>query len=221
MPAYLRTATAQSETVLSHIAGRDRIRHALTTLDAASVSISALTPDGETLYYLKRGLADDVAKLVLRRAQGVDEKVLVDPEMLPDAKPHSEIDQFAPSPDGNYVAYGLEYAGPDTSTLRIYDAIHNVTLAERINGARFAQVTWSRESEGFYYTRAVSPPPVLPPILPTASPDGARQSAPAAAKPALAATAHLGVFFPHSGQRSCKGRPGSEWCEAAFCGRQS
>jgi prolyl oligopeptidase len=218
LAAYLRAATAQTDAALSHIAGRDRMRHALTTLDAASVSISALTPDGDTLYYLKQGLADDVAKLVLRRAQGVDEKILVDPEMLPDAKPHSEIDQFAPSPDGNYVAYGLEYAGPDTSTLRIYDAIHNVTLAERINGARFAQVTWSRESEGFYYTRAVSPSPLLSPATPPVLPPGAPPAAPAAAKPALAPTAHLGVFFHILGNDPAKDAPVLDGARLPFAG---
>ena len=154
--AYMRAQTTIADNALAKIPGRAGMAHAITALDAPGASISALTPDGDTLYYLKRGPTDDVARLVLRRAAGGTEKVLVDPETLSDAKPNSEIDQFAPSLDGNYIAYGLEYAGPDTSTLRIYDAVRNTTLAERIEGARFAQVTWRPDGTGFYYTRAVT-----------------------------------------------------------------
>jgi prolyl oligopeptidase len=177
--AYLHVATDEAEGVLSRINGRDRLAHAIAALDAPGASIAALTPDGDTLYYLKRGPSDDVARLVLRRAAGGAEKVLVDPETLPDARPHSEIDQFAPSLDGNYIAYGLEDAGPDSSGLRIYDAVRGTTLAERIDGARFAQVTWRPDGTGFYYTRAIAPAPQA-----------------AASAPALPHSwAHLGVFM--------------------------
>jgi prolyl oligopeptidase len=188
--AYLHSATAAADAVLATIPGRAGMNHAIAALDAPGVSISALTPDGETLYYLKRGPTDDVARLVLRRASGGTEKVLVDPETLSDVQPHSEIDQFAPSLDGNYVAYGIEYAGPDTSTLRIYDAVRNTTLAERIAGARFAQVTWRPDGTGFYYTRAVTPNVADTP------PDSTRKS-PEASTARLDGHpwAHLGVFM--------------------------
>ncbi len=156
---YLHEASEAAAAAISHISGRERLLHDLTALDAPAVTISALTPDGDTVYYLKRGPNDDVARLMLRRSAGGMEKVLVDPESVPDAKPHSEIDQFVPSLDGGYVAYGLEDSGPDSSTLRIYDAARNVTLPERIDGARFAQLTWRPDSTGFYYTRAVAPDP--------------------------------------------------------------
>jgi prolyl oligopeptidase len=158
LAAFLHAATDAAAAVIGRISGRDKLLHELTALDAPAVQINALTPDGETVYYLKRGPTDDVARLILRRAAGGAEKVVVDPETLPDAKPHSEIDQFVPSLDGNYVAYGLEDAGPDSSTLRIYDAARNVTLPERIDGARFAQLTWRPDSAGFYYTRAIASP---------------------------------------------------------------
>jgi prolyl oligopeptidase len=163
---------------------------AITSIDLPGVSISAMTPDGETLYYLKRGSVDDVARLVLRRAAGGAEKILIDPETLPDVKAHSEIDQFAPSQDGNFIVYGLEYAGPDTSTLRIYDAVRNTTLPERIEGARFAQVTWRPDGTGFYYTRAVAPNPANTPLDTTQAMPGA-----AGAKPDGRSWAHLGVFL--------------------------
>jgi prolyl oligopeptidase len=197
--AYLHQQTEAADAVIARIPGRARMARAIAALDAPQVTISALTPDGDTLYYLRRGEADDVARLVLRRATGGAEKVLVDPETLPDAKPHSEIDQFAPSLDGNYIAYGLEYAGPDTSTLRIYDAVRNVTLPERIDGARFAQVSWRPDGTGFYYTRAIA-----------AAPAASGPAAPAGTKPAMPAAihvrpwGHLGVFLHMLGSDPAK-----------------
>ncbi len=158
MTAFLHASTEQTHALLARIPGRERMVATISALDTRGPAISAMTPEYDTLYYLRRGAADDVARLVTRRASGGAERVLIDPEALSDATPHSEIDQFSPSPNGSYIAYGLEYAGPDTSTLRIYDAVRNTTLAERIPDARFAQVTWSRESDAFYYTRPVVPP---------------------------------------------------------------
>ena len=37
--------------------------------------------------------------------------------------------RFAPSPNGTDIAYGLEYNGPNSSVLRIYDPVRNTTLA--------------------------------------------------------------------------------------------
>jgi prolyl oligopeptidase len=190
LDAYLHAETNLADSQLRRIPGRVGMASTITALDAPGASISALTPDGDTLYYLKRGPTDDVARLVLRRASGGTEKVLVDPETLPDVKPHAEIDQFAPSLDGNYIAYGIEYAGPDTSTLRIYDAVRNTTLAERIDGARFAQVTWRPDGTGFYYTRAVAATPAgSPPHLSQKTPDVPQ------AKLDGHAWGHLGVFM--------------------------
>ncbi len=202
--SFLHAQSAAADATLDRIAGRDGLQHAMSTLDAPKIIISALTPDGDTLYYLRRGVNDDVARLVLRRAMGGDEKLLVDPEALADAKPHSEIDQFVPSADGNYIAYGLEYAGPDTSTLRIYDTVRNTTLSERIPGARFAQVTWSRESEGFYYTRAIAEPATSPVQV---APTPANPAAPPKPLPVLRTAAHLGVFFHLLGTDPAKDRP--------------
>jgi prolyl oligopeptidase len=192
LQSYLHAASEAAAAVIGRIGGRERLVRDLTTLDAPAVTISALTPDGETVYYLKRGPTDDVARLMLRRAAGGAEKLLVDPETVPDARPHSEIDQFVPSLDGNFVAYGLEDSGPDSSILRIYDATRNVTLPERIDGARFAQLTWRPDSAGFYYTRAVAPAAPRDAQAAKGSPAGKDSSA---GKADLHYWGHLGVFM--------------------------
>ncbi len=195
---WLRSSTEATENILARIPGRERMISAISGLDARGVVISAMTPEFDTLYYLRRGAADDVARLVARRAAGGSEHVLVDPEAISDAMPHSEIDQFAPSPNGNYIAYGLEYAGPDTSMLRIYDAVRNTTLAERIPNARFAQVTWSRESDAFYYTRPVGTA-LLPAPNGKTEPGGVAAEGQTEAQTDARLWGHLGVYMHRLG----------------------
>jgi prolyl oligopeptidase len=153
--AFLAASTAYADSQIGRVQGRERLYNDIDKFSLPYVVVSDVTPDGETLFYLKRGPADDVARLTMRGGNSGDERVLVDPETLPDAPPNSEIDQIAPSPDGSYVAYGLADHGPDSSVLRIYDANHNTTLSERIAGARFAATAWLPDSSGFYYTRPV------------------------------------------------------------------
>lgn len=193
LTAYLQAATGSTLSALSRIPGRARMVQAISALDARGMAISAMTPEYDVLYYLRRGATDDVARLVMRRAAGGPERVMIDPETLSDVKPHAQIDQFAPSPNGTYIAYGLEDAGPDSSVMRIYDSVRNTTLSERITGARFAQVTWNRESDAFYYTRSIAPLP--------ANQAGAKGALAAATQEQADARlwGHLGVFMHRVG----------------------
>jgi prolyl oligopeptidase len=152
---YLTAYTSFTEAQLGRIAGREKIRRDIDRFSVPYVVIDNMTPDADALFYTKRGPADDVARLVTRGGAAGPERVLVDPETLPDARPHSEIEQIAPAQDGAYVAYTLADSGPDSAVLRIYDVAGGKTLKERIPGARFAHVAWLPDNSAFYYTRPV------------------------------------------------------------------
>ena len=212
MTAYLRAQTTIATNLISRIPGRARLQKSIAGFDAPGVSIKAVTPDGDTLYYLRQGVNDDVAKLVERQASGGDENVLIDPEGIPGVRPHSEIDQFVPAVDGTFVVFGMEYAGPDTSALRIYDTIRHTLLSERIDGARFAQVSWLPDSAGFYYTHAIAPDAVAPvqpgAALPSGSvtqqsasvPSGAAQSSRSQPDAQQSGSGQPNTFHPNAAQ---------------------
>jgi prolyl oligopeptidase len=169
---YLHAQTQAAETMLARIAGRERIRHTIATLQAPTIAIPALIPDGDELYYLKRAPGDDVARLILRQANGGAERVLVDPETLQGVKPHSEITQFAPSQDGTHIAYALAQgtaaqgglnAGTSSAELHILDSGLKKNLPEHIAGVNFPSIAWRRDSKGFYYTRAEDPAAAMTP----------------------------------------------------------
>ena len=151
---YLHAQTSAAEAGLARLAGRDRLAHEITGLQGPGAAIASVVPNGDTLYILKRGHKDDVARLILRPVAGGAERVIVDPETLPGVKPHSEIVQFAPSQDGSHLAYALAAAGADSVELRILDVGLQRTLTERIPASRFGSLAWRRDSKGFYYTGA-------------------------------------------------------------------
>jgi prolyl oligopeptidase len=156
--AYVAAETASADAAISRIPGRDKLARTIAALDLPGVAVPTVVEDGGTIFYLRRGPNDDVARLYVRDTGSRSPRVLVDPETLPDARPHSEIGAIAPSPDGLYVAYTLADSGPDSSVLRIQDVARAITLNERIPGARFAAVAWQNDSHGFYYTRPVAEP---------------------------------------------------------------
>jgi prolyl oligopeptidase len=149
---FLTASSRFADSQIGRVQGREKLLADIDNFSVPYVVVSDVTPDGDTIFYLKRGPTDDVARLASGGAAG-HEHVLVDPETLPDAPPNSEIDQIAPSPDGAFVAFGLADNGPDSSVLRVYDTVRGQPLSEHIPGARFAAVAWLPDSSGFYYTR--------------------------------------------------------------------
>jgi prolyl oligopeptidase len=150
---FLAASAKYADAQLERVQGRDKILADLENFGVPPTVVSNLVPDGDTLFYLTRGSSDASARLAMRGATG-EERVLADPAKM-NAGPHAMINQIAPSPEGTYVAFGIESAGPDSTQLRIYDTSRNIVLPERIDGARFAAVSWLPDSTGFYYTAPV------------------------------------------------------------------
>jgi len=174
--AFMTAETAQADTALRRLSGREKLAQTIAALDSPAVVVPSVVQDGDSIFYLLRGATDDVARLMARGIAGGDAHLLIDPETLADAPTHAEIGVFAPSPDGNFVAYELANAGPDSSVLRVHDIANNAELAEHIADTRFAAVTWQADSTSFYYTRPVD-------------------SDEAAASSGAAKWQHLGVFL--------------------------
>jgi len=156
LDTYIRQYNAVTAAVLARVPERAKIAADITALGAAATHVEQVTPDGDTIFFLKRGPNDDVARLMQRGASGGPERLVVDPEALPDAPMHARITSFAPSPYGNYVAYVLQPGGPETAVVRVHDVTHNTSLAEHLPGAGFANISWRPDSTAFFY--AAVPP---------------------------------------------------------------
>jgi prolyl oligopeptidase len=154
---YLEQQNDFARATLARIGGRAALAKDIAAADGLTTDISGMVLDGDTLFYLKRGPSEDLAKLVTRQVKGGAETVLVDPAALGGGAHHAAIDQFAPSPDGTYVAYGVSEGGSEKSVLHIMKVQGRTDLPETIDRAQFASVSWLPDSSGFFYARLPRP----------------------------------------------------------------
>ena len=111
---------------------------------------------GKYFSTLQDGLAPQP---VYQVRDGVDGELrtLFDPNTLSKDGTASLSGTF-PSPDGKLVAYLISQAGSDMQTMRIRDVDTGKDLPDVIEGCRFCDVLWDKDSDkGFQYTYPVTP----------------------------------------------------------------
>lgn len=66
---------------------------------------------------------------------------------------------FVPSPNGDYVVYGVAEAGSDWTTWRVIRSQDQMILDDEIRWSKFSSVSWAADGSGFYYCRYDAPVP--------------------------------------------------------------
>lgn len=92
-------------------------------------------------------------------------RVLVDPAVIR-ADGTVSIGAFRLSPDGRQLAYALSDGGSDWKSWHVRDVGSGHDAPEGLEGTKFTDVSWARDSSGFYYSRYPQRAP--------GSPDGAK-----------------------------------------------
>jgi prolyl oligopeptidase len=103
-------------------------------------------------YFYTRKHADK-EKTIVHWKQGETgaEKVLFDPNQW-SADGSTGLGAWAPSWDGKYVAYAVKEHNSDESVTRVFDVVAGKDLPDTIEGTKYAQASWTPDSQGFYYT---------------------------------------------------------------------
>jgi prolyl oligopeptidase len=154
--------------VLKSIQGRDELLARIKELDAGrpySISGIRRMTDGR-LFYSKRTVEDNLAKLYTRIGLAGEERLLIDPStMTPPNGGHYSIGFVEPSPDGRYVAYGLAASGSEQEVLRVLDVTSGKDLSDVIDRMETAYTNpqWLPDGSGFFYSRRRQLPPEAPP----------------------------------------------------------
>jgi prolyl oligopeptidase len=79
-------------------------------------------------------------------------KALLDPNTLA-ADGTVAVSDYWFSDDGKHVAYGLQVAGSDWTTIKVRDVATGKDLADEVKWAKFTDASWTRDGKGFYYAR--------------------------------------------------------------------
>lgn len=152
---FFRDQNAYTRAVLERLDGaRDRLFQRIAQLDNAGVQVSAVSRVGSYYFYEKLKPGENSLKLYVRRVDGGDERILVDPEALAKTGQHYTINYYLPSLDGSKVAYGISEGGSEAEVIHVVDTATGAILTDAIDRAYYFGVTsWLPGSNAFYYVR--------------------------------------------------------------------
>lgn len=153
--AWMKAHANHAKSTLESIKGHGALLKRITELDnatAARVGTVRKVKDG-TLFFSRRGAADNVFKLYVRGTDG-KERVLSDPEdwQKETGKPHA-INYFEPSSEGKWVAVGVSPGGNELASLYVIDTASGKRIEGPIDRARYSSPQWLPDSKAYFYSR--------------------------------------------------------------------
>ncbi len=149
--AWARSEDARTRSELQALPGYPALLAATTRAVEAQVAVGAPVRVGGDLYYRKRGVGEAQFSLFTRPYAGGAERRIIDPVKLKGVT--TALGDWAVSPDGRWLAYGLADGGSEETTLYLYDLKARRALPESIDRARFAAPSWSADGSVVFYNR--------------------------------------------------------------------
>ncbi len=150
---------AQNAVTHAHLESRplrDHFRRRLTTLwDYPRVSLPAI--ENGRLFYAKNAGLQRQAPIYVRTGIFDPPALVLDPNALsPDGT--TSVSQFVPSPDATFLAYAMATGGADWETVRVRNVGTGEDLDDAVAWVRFSELSWTHDSQGFFYSRYPEPP---------------------------------------------------------------
>ena len=110
---WMKAQADYSRRVLESLPGYHALLERITALDQTRVAVFSVTQRGQRYFYQKRGAGEQLAKLYYRDGLAGAEHLLIDPTTLATGTTHYALDFYAPSWDGQRLAYGVSAGGSE------------------------------------------------------------------------------------------------------------
>ncbi|MFC3439987.1 prolyl oligopeptidase family protein [Sphingobium rhizovicinum] len=110
---------------------------------------------GRYFYGYNKGLQNQTPLYVREGLTGA-QRLLLDPNDWAEDGADA-LAEWAPSPDGRYLAYAVQEAGSDWRTLKLIDVDNGKKLDDAVEWVKFSQIAWDGRGEGFFYSRFAAP----------------------------------------------------------------
>ncbi|MGP1352527.1 MAG: prolyl oligopeptidase family serine peptidase [Parasphingopyxis sp.] len=152
---WVTAQNAVTDAYLETLPGRDTIAARLTELWNYE-RIGIPTVRGSRYFYTRNDGLQNQSVLYMREGLDGEPRLLIDPNEWSDDDA-TAMAQWVPSPDGRYVAYGVQDGGTDWRTIRVLDVETGETLADTVEWAKFTNISWAEGGAGFFYSRFPAP----------------------------------------------------------------
>jgi prolyl oligopeptidase len=114
-------------------------------------STSAPSHRGDRYFWSQKHSDKEKKVVYWRQGDTGDAKVLFDPNTW-SSDGSIALGSWVPSWDGRRVAYNVRKNNSDEATLHVLDVATGEDLVDVIDGTKYASVSWTPDSKGFYYT---------------------------------------------------------------------
>ncbi|PZU07078.1 prolyl oligopeptidase family serine peptidase [Sphingomonas sp.] len=143
-----------TEAYLATLPGRDAIKARLTQLWNFE-KFAVPQRRGERLFYRRNSGLQNQYVLYVQDGAGAP-RVLIDPN------PWSQdgataLAEWDASPDGRYVAYGVQEGGTDWRTFHVVDVASGKLLPDAVEWGKYTNISWKGDGSGFFYGRYAKP----------------------------------------------------------------
>jgi prolyl oligopeptidase len=150
--AWFKAQADYTNAQMDRIPGRDKLIETFTAYDKLrAVRYADISKRGNTYFYRKTLPSEKVGKIYTRQGLTGPESLLFDPTAYDKTKTYS-VAGFAPSPNGQRVAIGLQEGGAELSTLRTMEVATKTFAPESITAVFGGGVAWLPDNNGFLYT---------------------------------------------------------------------
>jgi prolyl oligopeptidase len=111
---------------------------------------------GNRYFYTRNDGLQNQAVLYVREGLNGQPRMLIDPNAWSQDQA-TALAEWEVSPDGRYVAYGVQEGGSDWRTIRVLDVATGQPLLDEVKWAKFTNIAWAKDGSGFYYSRFPEP----------------------------------------------------------------
>ena len=153
---WVAASNAVTEPYLKSLPLREHFNKRLTELwNYPRVGLPVV--EGGKIFYARNAGLQRQAPIYVRTSVSAAPMMVIDPNEI-SADGSVSLAQWMPSPNGKLFAYGLAEGGADWRTIRVRDLESGKDLADEIRWMRFSDISWTKDSKGFYYSRYPEPP---------------------------------------------------------------
>lgn len=152
---WVTAQNAVTDAYLETLPGRDAIAARLTELwNYERVGIPKKR--GNRYFYTRNDGLQNQSVLYMREGLDGEAQLVIDPNAWSEDGA-TAMAQWVPSPDGRYIAYGVQDGGTDWRTIRVLDVESGETLTDTVEWAKFTNISWVEGGAGFVYSRFPAP----------------------------------------------------------------